>query len=225
MDLIDRPSPNFGERPADAPIDMIVLHYTGMASAEAALDRMCDATAEVSAHYMIDEDGTSYRLVGEDKRAWHAGVSHWAGATDINDRSIGIEIVNPGHEFGYLPFPDNQMTAVETLLGDIMRRHRIPAHRVVGHSDIAPSRKQDPGELFDWQRLAALGLSIWPDKDISAAASADAIRLLTQIGYNPDADPVDVIEAFQRRFVPDGVTGSLDDATLAMIASVHAIKS
>lgn len=224
MDIIDRPSPNFSERPADTAIDMVVLHYTGMKTGAAALERLCDADAKVSAHYLIEEDGTSYRLVAEDKRAWHAGFSHWAGATDINDRSIGIEIVNPGHEFGYRTFPEAQMEAVETLLAAILRRHPIPAHRVVGHSDIAPSRKQDPGELFDWQRLALQGLSVWPTEFPPPADAANAMKLLAAIGYGPDADPAVVVTAFQRRFVPRSVTGMLDDATLAMIAAVHAIN-
>ena len=224
MDILDRPSPNFSDRPAGIAVDMAVLHYTGMKTGAAALDRLCDPDAKVSAHYLIEEDGTSYRLVAEDKRAWHAGFSHWAGATDINDRSIGIEIVNPGHEFGYRAFPEAQMTAVETLLAAILRRHRIPARRVVGHSDIAPSRKQDPGELFDWQRLARQSLSVWPDEFPPAADPGEAMKLLAAIGYDPAADPADVVTAFQRRFVPQGVTGALDDATLGMIAAVHAIN-
>ena len=224
MDMIDRPSPNFSERPVDTSIDMVVLHYTGMKTGAAALKRLCDANAKVSAHYLIEEDGTSYRLVAEDKRAWHAGFSHWAGATDINDRSIGIEIVNPGHEFGYRAFPEAQMAAVETLLAAILRRHQIPAHRVVGHSDIAPSRKQDPGELFGWQRLARQGLSVWPAEFPPPADPANAAKILAAIGYDPAADPADVVTAFQRRFVQQSVTGKLDDATLAMIAAVHAIN-
>jgi N-acetylmuramoyl-L-alanine amidase len=224
MEIIERPSPNFSDRPSDTVIDLVVLHYTGMVSGAAALNRLSDATAQVSAHYLIEEDASIYRLVAEHKRAWHAGFSHWAGATDINDRSIGIEIVNPGHEFGYRPFPEAQMAAVETLLAEILARHAIPANRVVGHSDIAPSRKQDPGELFDWQRLAARGLSVWP-VEISAPAKAEnAMTLLSQIGYDPAADAADVVTAFQRRFLPDNVNGNLDERTLAMIASVHAIN-
>lgn len=224
MDMIEKPSPNFSDRPAGTEIDMVVLHYTGMTSGAAALERLCDPAAKVSAHYLIEEDGTSYRLVADENRAWHAGFSYWAGATNINDRSIGIEIVNPGHEFGYRAFPDAQMKVVEALLAEILRRHRIAAHRVVGHSDIAPSRKQDPGELFNWRRLAAKDLSIWPTDIPQPADPLVATILLSEIGYDPDAEPVDVITAFQRRFVPDGVTGALDDRTLAMIAAVHAIN-
>lgn len=224
MALIERPSPNYSDRPAGTAIDMVVLHYTGMMSGAAALERLCDPAAKVSAHYLIDEDGASYRLVPENKRAWHAGFSYWAGATNINDRSIGIEIVNPGHEFGYRPFPEIQMSVLETLLAEILNRHKISAHRIVGHSDIAPSRKQDPGELFDWRRLAAQGLAVWPAKTREPPAPDNARSLLTEIGYDPDADAADVIAAFQRRFVPHSVTGALDDDTLAMIAAVHAIN-
>jgi N-acetylmuramoyl-L-alanine amidase len=224
MDIIERPSPNFSDRPTDTVIDLVVLHYTGMTSGAAALDRLCDAAAKVSAHYLIEEDGRIYRLVAENKRAWHAGFSHWAGASDINDRSVGIEIVNPGHEFGYRPFPEVQMAAVETLLDEILKRHGIAADRVVGHSDIAPSRKQDPGELFDWQRLAAKGLSIWPADTPPPVSADNALKNLAAIGYDPAADATDVVTAFQRRFVPDSVSGALDDRTLAMIAAVRAIN-
>jgi N-acetylmuramoyl-L-alanine amidase len=225
MNATDRSSPNFSDRPADIVIDMVVLHYTGMKSARAALDRMCDSSAAVSAHYMVGEDGAVWRLVGEEKRAWHAGVSYWAGATNINDRSIGIEIVNPGHEFGYRPFPEIQMRSVEELLAQILDRHSIPASRVVGHSDIAPSRKQDPGELFDWQRLAARRVSIWPSAVSPAIEARKAPALLAEIGYDPGAPLDDIVTAFQRRFAPDGVTGSLDGKTLALIAAVFAINS
>lgn len=225
MDIQDRPSPNCNARPVDAEIDMVVLHYTGMTSATAALDRMCDPAAQVSAHYMVDEDGTAFRLVTEDMRAWHAGVSYWLGATDINDRSIGIEIVNPGHEFGYRPFPEPQMAAVEQLLSHIVARNGIAPARVVGHSDVAPSRKQDPGELFDWQRLAAANLAIWPDAAVDPVAPQDVARTLSRIGYDPDTPLADAITAFQRRFVPHAVSGDADLRTRSMIAAVAAINS
>ena len=225
MDLQEHPSPNCNDRPVDVAIDMVILHYTGMQTATAALDRMCDAAADVSAHYMVDEDGTVYRLVPEDRRAWHAGVSYWQGATNINDRSIGIEIVNPGHEFGYRPFPEAQMTAVEQLLSDIVSRHGIARARIVGHSDIAPSRKQDPGELFDWQRLAAAGLAIWPDTAGDPVRPEDTASALEQIGYDPKVPLSDAVTAFQRRFVPHAVSGEADLRTRAMIAAVAPIKS
>lgn len=225
MDLQEHPSPNCNDRPVDFAIDMVILHYTGMQTATAALDRMCDAAADVSAHYMVDEDGTVYRLVPEDRRAWHAGVSYWQGATNINDRSIGIEIVNPGHEFGYRRFPEAQMTAVEQLLSDIVSRHGIARVRIVGHSDIAPSRKQDPGELFDWQRLAAAGLAIWPDTAADPVRPEDTASALEQIGYDPKVPLSDAVTAFQRRFVPHAVSGEADLRTRAMIAAVAPIKS
>lgn len=225
MDILEHPSPNFDDR--GRAIDMVVLHYTGMESATAARDRLCDPDARVSAHYLVDEDGIVTRLVAEEVRAWHAGVSFWRGATDINARSVGIEIVNPGHEFGYRAFPENQMAAVEGLLAGILARHDIAPARVVGHSDVAPSRKQDPGELFDWKRLAAKGLSVWPETPPQGALteSASAPSMLREIGYDPDASPADVITAFQRRFVPALVTGTLDGDTLAMIAAVHELAA
>ena len=150
-------SPNFNERIGYVAPTMIVIHYTGMKTAQDALERLCDPAAEVSAHYVIDEDGTLYQLVEEDKRAWHAGVSEWEGETDINSASIGIELVNPGHEFGYREFPPEQMEALSELCKDIMARHDIGT--VLGHSDVAPERKQDPGELFDWGWLAEQGIA------------------------------------------------------------------
>jgi len=225
MDIIERFSPNMNDRPAGVIIDMVVLHYTGMKTGKAALDRLCDPDAKVSAHYLIDEDGTTYQMVAEDHRAWHAGFSHWSGAININDRSIGIEIVNPGHEFGYRAFPEAQMEAVEELLAQIVARHRISPARVVGHSDIAPTRKQDPGELFDWKRLADKGRSIWPAEPGNTIEIADARRYLSNIGYDPDAPLADVVTAFQRRFVPAGVSGALDDKTRAIITAVHALNS
>ncbi|MDA0260985.1 MAG: N-acetylmuramoyl-L-alanine amidase, partial [Proteobacteria bacterium] len=148
------PSPNFDARPPDRKIDILLLHYTGMLSAEAALERLCDPGAKVSAHYVVDEDGQTFRLVDEVNRAWHAGQSSWAGESDINGRSIGIEIVNPGHEWGYRRFPDVQIAAVIELSARVLSRHPIPAARVLAHADVAPERRMDPGELFDWQRLA-----------------------------------------------------------------------
>ena len=220
MRLTDRPSPNFGPRPPGAVIDMVILHYTGMRTAEEALKRLCDPDAEVSAHYAIDEDGRILRLVDESRRAWHAGRSSWRGDTDINDRSIGIELVNPGHEFGYRTFPEPQMTALEELLGDIVRRRGIPPARIVGHSDVAPARKRDPGELFDWRRLAKKGLAIWPDAEDAGGPQGNARAMLTSIGYDADAPLESVIAAFQRRFAQDAVTGEPDPETLRIIGAV-----
>lgn len=203
---VDRPSPNHDDR-GGAPIDMLVLHYTGMPSGEAALQRLCDPAAQVSAHYTVDEDGTVYAHVPEARRAWHAGVAYWAGVSDINARSIGIELVNPGHEFGYRRFAEAQIAALITLCHGILLRHPIASWRVLGHSDVAPARKDDPGELFPWKRLAEAGIGLWPvpgDSNLEAAA-------LARFGYDPDAPLDKVITAFQRHFRPKAVNGQWDD--------------
>jgi N-acetylmuramoyl-L-alanine amidase len=226
-----RPSPNHGPRAAGR-IDMLILHYTGMPNAAAALERLCDPAAEVSAHYLVEEDGTVWQLVAEARRAWHAGRSFWAGETDINSASIGIEIVNPGHEFGYRPFPEPQVAALETLCRGILARHPIPAHRVLGHSDVAPQRKSDPGEFFDWPRLAAAGIGLWPDF-LPAMETAEAKipvlpvqRALAAIGYDvpqaglADAATREVLRAFQRHFRPSLCDGILDGETAWRIECV-----
>jgi len=220
--FIDRQSPNFNDRPAGTAPDMLVLHYTGMESAEASLARLSDPTAKVSAHYLIDEDGTLYRLVDEARRAWHAGVSHWAGETDINSCSIGIELQNPGHEFGYRAFPEAQMDVLANLCAEIMSRHAIPAGRVLGHSDVAPSRKEDPGELFDWQRLAAAGIGRLPGISGSPATmnEAEACALLTAIGYDPGAPLGIILTAFQRHYRQANITGRLDTETAGLIRAL-----
>ncbi|HEX9648781.1 MAG TPA: N-acetylmuramoyl-L-alanine amidase [Alphaproteobacteria bacterium] len=241
LTLIDRPSPNNDARGADAAIDMLVLHYTGMDSTDAAVERLCDPDAAVSAHYLIDDQGAVYRLVPESRRAWHAGVSSWAGDTDINDRSIGIELANPGHQLGYRPFPDAQMTALEHLALDILSRQPIPTRRVVGHSDIAPARKQDPGEFFDWRRLAAKGIGLWPAptarlrprpalcRGSSGVEVAAAQSALAAYGYglapsgHYDQATVDVVAAFQRHFRPRTVDGAFDVATEALLKALLAM--
>jgi N-acetylmuramoyl-L-alanine amidase len=220
------PSPNHGPRVPGTTVDMLVLHYTGMPGAGIALDRLRDPAAEVSAHYCVGEDGGVVRLVDESRRAWHAGISWWRGRTDINNRSIGVEIVNPGHEFGYRPFPEAQMAAVEALCRDILDRHPAIAPRdVVGHADVAPWRKEDPGELFDWRRLAAAGVGAWPSPEEIAAAPAtgDPAALLTAIGYR--VDPVlcplaKAVTAFQRHFNQDDVSGAADGGTLRRLNAV-----
>ena len=216
MTVIERPSPNFDRRPAEAPIDMLVLHYTGMETAEIAVSRLCDPEAKVSAHYVIDEDGTVQRLVAEDRRAWHAGAAFWRGETDINGRSVGIELVNPGHEFGYRPFPEAQMAALETLARDILARHPIPARNVVGHSDVAPRRKRDPGELFDWPRLAAAGIGPWPEE---CGESGDVVAMLAEYGYET-VDLEKTVEAFQRRFRPARIDGIADAETAGRLRAL-----
>jgi N-acetylmuramoyl-L-alanine amidase len=220
MQLIDRPSPNHNDR-GGAPVDMLVLHYTGMKSGAAAIDRLCNQAAGVSAHYTIDEDGTVYAHVPEARRAWHAGVSHWAGADNINSRSIGIEIVNPGHEYGYCPFPEAQIAALIELCSGILSRHPIPPARVLGHSDVAPARKDDPGELFPWQRLAQAGVGVWPNA-IPGDLGADA---LTRYGYDPRAPQDKTITAFQRHFRPKSLTGQWDDECAGLLASLLSTAS
>ena len=203
-------SPNWNER--KLPISMVVLHYTGMRSAGEALARLCDVSSQVSAHYLIDEDGHVTCLVPEDKRAWHAGKSYWRGITDVNSASIGIELCNQGHEWGYRPFPEPQMDALLPLLADMLDRHDIPRANVVGHSDVAPARKQDPGEYFDWARLGELGLAL----EIPRAKmnlfydNPGAFYLaLERFGYDI-TDGRAAVTAFQRRFRPQYIDGEID---------------
>jgi N-acetylmuramoyl-L-alanine amidase len=233
--VFDAPSPNQDDRPAGTPVDTIVLHYTGMTSAEAALARLCDAAARVSSHYLVEEDGKVWRLVAEERRAWHAGVSFWRGHTALNDRSIGIEIANPGHEHGYRDFPVMQMAAVCDLCLHILSRHPVPARNVVAHSDIAPDRKEDPGERFDWEGLAREGVGLWPSgaPDLGtggavrdAASLRDVRAALAAIGYRVAAegalDPAlsSVLRAFQRHWRPEAVTGQADSGTLLRVLAV-----
>jgi len=205
---IARPSPNFNAR--KLPIAMLVMHYTGMQTGDAAIDWLANPASNVSAHYVVAEDGTVLQMVDEANRAWHAGRSWWRGITDINSASIGIEIVNPGHEFGYVPFPRLQMEAVVALAADIIARHRIAPANVVGHSDIAPTRKQDPGELFDWPRLAALGLAAAPAPSLDPGWSDPGfLAALGRYGYDITA-PAEAVIAFQRRHRPAVLDGMID---------------
>lgn len=210
MDIIDAPSPNFDERAL--PVSMIVLHYTGMQTAEEAIARLRDPEAKVSCHYLIAEDGTILRMVAEDKRAWHAGRSHWRGVTDVNSASVGIEIVNPGHEWDYRPFPDEQIGALIPLLAEIKERHKVTRGNVVGHSDIAPARKKDPGELFPWGKLARLRLALpRPTKNLLDPGWTDGgfMLALERFGYEV-IDQQAAVVAFQRRFRPELVDGIID---------------
>jgi N-acetylmuramoyl-L-alanine amidase len=207
-----------------------------MESAAAALTRLCDRTSEVSAHYLVDETGTTYALVDEAQRAWHAGVAFWRGVRDLNSASIGIELVNPGHDFGYRAFPEAQITALSALLDDIIARHGLTAAALLGHSDIAPGRKIDPGELFPWEVLAAEGLGLWPRDEARTQLPPDTElwRALAAIGYatphgpgaeilHKDTGARDVIAAFQRRFRPQQVDGVMDRETAARIVEVAAL--
>ncbi|WP_294194590.1 N-acetylmuramoyl-L-alanine amidase [uncultured Sphingomonas sp.] len=204
------PSPNFNDRVL--PITMIVLHYTGMKTAQEALDRLCDPAAEVSAHYFVDEDGTITRLVPDDRRAWHAGRAHWRGVTDVNSASIGIEIVNPGHDHGYRDFPESQIDAVVRLVAHLKDTYEITRGNVVGHSDVAPQRKRDPGELFPWHRLARLRLALpRPTKNLVDPMWGEAAFCLAleRFGYDVN-DRMAAIMAFQRRFRPELIDGEMD---------------
>lgn len=208
---LTHPSPNFGERRDAAKVDLVVLHYTAMATCAAALERLCDPQAEVSAHYLIDGNGAVLSLVDEAARAWHAGAGSWGGRGDVNSRSIGIELVNTGAE----PFPEPQMVALERLLIDIVHRHALPPQAVIGHSDMAPARKGDPGGRFDWRRLALQGLSVWPDPGVPGDLWAD----LRAFGY-PEAEPEQLLTAFRLRFRPWAI-GPLDDTDRAIAAGLR----
>lgn len=210
LTIIDAPSPNFDDRDTD--ITMIVLHYTGMKDGDSAIARLRDPEAKVSAHYVVAEDGTILRLVDESKRAWHAGKSHWRGVDGVNGCSVGIEIVNPGHEWGYRPFPDEQMASVIPLVAEIKERYGITRGNVVGHSDVAPARKEDPGELFNWHALARLRLALpRPTKNLMDPGWTDAgfMLALERFGYDVRDEKAAVV-AFQRRFRPELLDGEID---------------
>ena len=236
MRIRELPSPNHDERPAGIPIDILILHYTGTQTAQVAIDRLRDLTARISCHYVVEEDGSVLRLVPEERRAKHAGISYWRGHTELNDRSIGIEVVNPGHEWGYRDFPVLQLAGVCDLCLSILSRHPIPARNIIGHSDVAPDRAQDPGERFEWQALAQNGIGLWPDgvPDLGsggpvrdAASLRDVRAALAEIGYRvvPEG-PLDpalaaVLRAFQRHWRPEAVTGQADAGTLVRLLAVR----
>jgi N-acetylmuramoyl-L-alanine amidase len=217
-EFVDYPSPNHGERNPPAPPKLVILHYTGMKDGPSALQRLCDPASKVSAHYLVEEDGRIFRLVPEDRRAWHAGKSCWQGIEDINSCSIGIEVVNPGHEWGYRLFPLPQMQAVLGLCREIKNRYKLPASAFLAHSDIAPLRKEDPGELFDWEMLAkegiGLGVDISGQPEVEMSVE-EAAQKLQSFGYMPFDKLVfsKVLAAFQRHFVRQHVTGELDSLT------------
>jgi len=234
MNITEAPSPNFDAR--TAPPSVLVLHYTGMKTGPEALDRLCDPAARVSSHYLVEEDGRIFRLVAEERRAWHAGVSYWRGRRNLNGDSLGIEIVNPGHEWGYRPFPDAQIAAVTALVADIRTRWQIEDRDIVGHSDVAPARKDDPGELFPWKALAAAGHGLWAEADpapgdpMGEGADGPIVFALqagfTRLGYDLppsgrfDADTTAVVRAFQRHWRPEQVDGIADGLTRARLIAL-----
>ena len=236
------PSPNFDQRRDAKEPDMLIVHYTGMETCVGACDWLASEESKVSAHYLIDEDGTITQMVPESERAWHAGQSYWAGETDLNSASIGIEIHNPGHDFDYPPFPDTQMQAVEALCKDILGRHAVPAARVLAHSDIAPGRKRDPGERFDWARLARAGVGLWVEPIAASAdaglglgdesaAVAELQRDLIDFGYGVEATSTYgrgteiVVEAFQRHFRPERVDGRADRSTCETLKNLLSVRA
>jgi N-acetylmuramoyl-L-alanine amidase len=257
MRIIDRPSPNFDERGGRG-VELLILHYTGMPSGDIAVRRLSDPAplagdyafpwekpddpekllGRVSAHYVIEEDGTILRMVPEEKRAWHAGLGAWAGMTDLNHRSLGIEIVNGGHDFGLPDYPYEQIEAVTDLVADIVKRHGLRPHQVVGHSDVAPLRKADPGEKFPWRHLAFHRLTLWPADDLPIAggealergdrgAEVSALqKTMNAIGYVLDVDGIfgpateAAIKALQRRFRVSKIDGIADGETLAIAADI-----
>jgi N-acetylmuramoyl-L-alanine amidase len=237
-----RPSPNHSERKDGALPDMIVLHYTGMRDNEAAIRQLCTPASEVSAHYVVLQDGCIVQLVAEPRRAWHAGVSSWAGENDINSRSIGIEIANPGHDHGYPDFPKRQIAAVTALCRSIFTRHQIPADRVLAHSDVAPARKQDPGEKFPWKVLADSGIGLWVNPapvtqtgpiyvlGETNPAIEEIQRLLARYGYGVtatgylDGTTRDAVAAFQRHFRPIRFDGVVDVSTTATLKALLAAR-
>lgn len=234
MTLIEAPSPNFDPRTVTP--SMLVLHYTGMKTGDEAIARLRDPAARVSSHYVVEEDGRVFRLVPEERRAWHAGVSSWRGRRNVNGDSIGIEIVNPGHEWGYRPFPDGQIEAVIALISDIRSRWTIEDRDIVGHSDVAPARKDDPGELFPWKRLAEAGHGLWaqppaaPGAAVGEGEEGAAVFALqagfTRLGYDLppsgryDADTATVVRAFQRHWRPDRIDGVADGETRARLMAL-----
>ena len=239
MKIIEAPSPNFDAR--SAPPSLLVLHYTGMQTGAEALGRLRDPEAKVSSHYLVEEDGRVFRLVAEERRAWHAGVSYWRGRRNVNGESIGIEIVNPGHEWGYRAFPDAQIESVIALVADIRTRWDIEDRDIVGHSDIAPDRKDDPGELFPWKRLSEAGHGIWaewppaPGAPIGEGEEGAAVFALqaglTRLGFDLppsgrfDAATTFTVRAFQRHWRPEQVDGIADGETRARLIALLRIST
>ncbi|MBT8417323.1 MAG: N-acetylmuramoyl-L-alanine amidase [Silicimonas sp.] len=212
MKIAERPSPNHDERRDGNRVELVVLHYTAMDDAEAAMSRLCDPECEVSAHYLVGRDGQVTRMIDEDRRAWHAGEGKWADRADVNSRSIGVELDNDGQS----AYPDAQMEALEALLADILERNGLEPKHVIAHSDMAPDRKSDPGRRFDWKRLADKGLSVWPE----ASMPGDFMRYAAAFGYPVEHGQMTILDAFRQRFRPEatGPIGPADEALMAGLA-------
>jgi N-acetylmuramoyl-L-alanine amidase len=227
MNILQHPSPNFDDRPC--PVKYLIMHYTGMESAQAALERLSDPVAKVSAHYMIKEDGDVIQMVAEDKRAWHAGISHWGGEEALNSASIGIEIVNGGHDFGLPDFPDVQIVKLIQLAQEIIKRHNISAQYILAHSDIAPDRKQDPGEKFPWERLANAGIGYWPKAALTKgnirAKSNAGSQVLFEGGKDEDEALAREIRLVQKGLRQIGyiceISGTYDAQTVLAVAALQ----
>lgn len=220
---INYPSPNFEPRPSGISPDLIILHYTDLTSVSEALTRLCDAELKVSAHFLISKDGLLYQLVDPVHRAWHAGVSSWQGESDINSRSIGIELDNFGHQFGPEPFPPAQINTLVKLLDELTKTYEISPHRILGHSDVAPLRKKDPGELFPWLELATKGFGLWPSSLAPTSSAPMSVleiqKALCEIGYSCpqtgiwDEESIAVCKGFQSHFTQQEITGHSTDLT------------
>ena len=233
--MLEHPSPNHDERPPEGRIELLILHHTGMSTGTAALSRLCDPKSKVSSHYLVEEDGRIFNLVSDERRAWHAGQSFWAGRRHLNDTSIGVEIVNPGHEFGLKYFPEAQIEAVITLSQNLMTTYSISASNVLAHSDVAPRRKRDPGELFPWERLATAGVGLWPDivsnrRQGQRPGLIEAQRMLAKWGYAcpetgaMDQDTLACVAAFQRRYRPSRVDALFDVDCAERLGSLLAMR-
>lgn len=234
MEIIEYRSLNYDLRPKGGAIWLVILHYTGMSSTQEALRRLCCPGSKVSAHYTLDEEGRIYRHIGEEFRAWHAGKSGWRGERDINGCSIGIELGNPGHEFGYCPFTERQMASLEVLLRLIVERYKIKKEGILGHSDVACSRKKDPGELFNWYGLAMKGLGAWPttahrtetsreeEEDSARVTEQEVSDLLMTYGYDIElaGSLSTAVTAFQRHFYPEQITGYADQETVRRLQTL-----
>lgn len=230
LPITQHPSPNFNERDPHVPLAYVILHYTGMKTGSEALKRLCNPAAQVSAHYVVEEDGRVFQLVQETQRAWHAGESCWRGIRDMNSASIGIELVNPGHQYGYRAFPSAQIEVLRKLVSNIVERHHLsPRTCLLAHADVAPERKEDPGELFPWRELAEQGLGLWPipqSVDYGHANDDEVQNHLIGIGYNCsssghyDLSTRAALLAFQRHYEPNNLTGTPEKETIARLRAL-----